>query len=365
MRRSASITLITAGLLVVSTVTLIVWRQSVPTDPISEIALGAGPRLQKLDSLPAHLGQVPLKDNVSSTFVREAAPIKSGTTCVSATQAESTITATVIHPSLDEKSRPTSTLPSTPQQIGTKPRVEELNFTTGSVEAPNPDQKTVAARIQQFGKAARARMAGHFRKAGVSYPPDRILLVACKAEMLLKVYGSSDARRQRSKRLRFICQYPIAAADNEPGPKLKEGDFKTPEGSYRIVALNPESSYHLSMGLNYPNHFDLLQAKRDGRANPGFDIFIHGNCYSDGCLAMGNTAATDLFVLASDTGLGNIEVILSPLDFRVAQLPDANRKPEWIKNLYKEILARLSQLDDGMSTQASLIRYRDTIRPAQ
>ena len=43
---------------------------------------------------------------------------------------------------------------------------------------------------------------------------------------------------------------------------------------------------------------------------------IHGNAVSIGCLAMGNSGAEDLFVLAADTGLKNITVVLSPFDFR-------------------------------------------------
>lgn len=362
MHRAPSTTLIAAGLLVVGTVTLIAWRLCAPTEPMSEIALGSAHCLQTLTPPALHLGQIPTKDDVASSPIQIAAKTQSPSPEVNAKNVDGTLTATILKSSVDE-SRSTSALPLRPQQINTVPRIRELSFTTGSVEAPNSTEKTIAARIQQFGKAARARMAGPFRNAGVSYPPDRALLVACKSEMLLKVYASSNSRQHGSRRLHFICQYPIAAADNEPGPKLKEGDFKTPEGFYRIVGLNPESSYHLSMALNYPNTFDLLQAKRDGRTKPGFDIFIHGNCYSDGCLAMGNTAATDLFVLAADTGLKNIEVVLSPLDFRVAQLPDANGKPQWIRKLYKEIAARIAQLDDGISTQASLLRYRDTVRP--
>jgi hypothetical protein len=71
---------------------------------------------------------------------------------------------------------------------------------------------------------------------------------------------------------------------------------------------------------------------------------IHGRAVSVGCLAMGDEAAEDLFVLAALTGVKNIEVILSPVDLRVrdlSQLPDG--VPTWTADRYarvKEALAR-------------------------
>jgi len=71
-----------------------------------------------------------------------------------------------------------------------------------------------------------------------------------------------------------VADYRITAASGTAGPKLREGDRQVPEGIYRIVGLNPNSRYHLSMKLDYPNAFDRHQAARDGRARPGSDIFI-------------------------------------------------------------------------------------------
>lgn len=228
------------------------------------------------------------------------------------------------------------------------------------VDPPDPNLKSVAGRLRQYGPAARKRLAQRFRDAGVAYPPAKVLLVGLKQEGLLKVYAASSGRRAR---WRFVCQYPIVAAGASLGPKLREGDRQTPEGIYRVTLLNPESSYHLSMGINYPNEFDWQQAKRDKRTSPGGDIMIHGFYLSDGCLAMGDTAATDLFVLTADTGIHSTEVLLSPVDFRVAPAPKTSGLPAWTPKLYASIRARLAQLDDGISTQAKLIRYRDTQRP--
>jgi hypothetical protein len=85
--------------------------------------------------------------------------------------------------------------------------------------------------------------------------------------------------------------------------------------------------------------------KADERTNLGSDIMIHGQSASLGCLAMGDPAAEDLFVLTAETGVTNIEVILSPVDFRARQLPP-NRPaaPPWTSRLYSDIQRELVKL---------------------
>ncbi len=59
------------------------------------------------------------------------------------------------------------------------------------------------------------------------------------------------------------------------GPKMVEGDGKTPEGRYIIDRRNPNSDFHLSIGISYPNARDIARARVMGK-KPGGDIFIHG-----------------------------------------------------------------------------------------
>ena len=57
------------------------------------------------------------------------------------------------------------------------------------------------------------------------------------------------------------------------------------------------------MKLDYPNAFDRLHANAEGRTQPGSNIFIHGKAASIGCLAMGDAAIEELFLLVSDIGI--------------------------------------------------------------
>lgn len=204
-------------------------------------------------------------------------------------------------------------------------------------------QASVADRLAQYSPLARERLRPGFTAAGVAYPPPEVVLVGLKDERRLEVWG-----RAASGRFRQVATYPILAASGALGPKLREGDCQVPEGIYRIESLNPNSRFHLSLRLNYPNAFDLKHAREEGRDRPGGDIMIHGDRCSIGCLAMGDLAAEDLFVLAADTDVSNLTVILSPVDFRQREMPPvAGELPAWTAELYRTVREALARLTDA------------------
>ena len=143
----------------------------------------------------------------------------------------------------------------------------------------------------------------------------------------------------------YLKTYPIRGASGKLGPKLAEGDMQVPEGLYSIESLNPNSQFHLALRVSYPNHFDKAKGVLDGRSDLGSDIMIHGKSASIGCLAMGDQAAEDLFVLAAETGIENLSVILSPVDFRILSLPaNLPKGPAWVPELYADIQKELLKL---------------------
>jgi murein L,D-transpeptidase YafK len=80
------------------------------------------------------------------------------------------------------------------------------------------------------------------------------------------------------------------------GHKQFEGDGRTPEGRYLIDRRNPNSSFHLSLGISYPNAADIEAARAAGKS-PGGDIFIHGKAkpiqkrgsdWTAGCISVSN-----------------------------------------------------------------------------
>jgi murein L,D-transpeptidase YafK len=89
--------------------------------------------------------------------------------------------------------------------------------------------------------------------------------------------------------------YPILAASGTLGPKEKEGDCQVPEGLYTIPEkqLKPDSAFHLAINIGYPNRYDLSLHRT------GSFIMIHGSDVSIGCLAMGDPAIEEIYLLLS------------------------------------------------------------------
>lgn len=94
------------------------------------------------------------------------------------------------------------------------------------------------------------------------------------------------------------------------GHKRFEGDERTPEGLYFIDARNPNSAYHLSLRVSYPDANDRARAAAFGRS-PGGDIFLHGQPnalpagrvpgdWTDGCVALTNAEIEEVWSLVPD-----------------------------------------------------------------
>lgn len=196
---------------------------------------------------------------------------------------------------------------------------------------------TIEDRVAMYQEKVADRLSSKFIAAGIPYPPLETTFVAFKDSRRLEIYSRSAPNQS----WKLVHTYSILAASGQPGPKLAEGDKQVPEGFYRAESLNPNSRYHLAIRLNYPNEFDRLMATADQRTNLGGDIMIHGNIFSVGCLAMGDDAAEDLFVLAALTKPRNVSVIISPTDFRIPPGEFSVASPAWSGKLYESIKAEL------------------------
>jgi len=101
--------------------------------------------------------------------------------------------------------------------------------------------------------------------------------------------------------------FDIQLGGDPIGPKHREGDGKTPEGAYWIDRRNPNSSYHLSLGISYPSPLDVAYAQSLG-LRPGGDIFIHGTPrekrrggdWTAGCIAVTNREMEDIYAMVGE-----------------------------------------------------------------
>jgi murein L,D-transpeptidase YafK len=110
-----------------------------------------------------------------------------------------------------------------------------------------------------------------------------------------------------------VRTYKVALGLNPIGTKERSGDFRTPEGSYRMSRRNPRSDFFLSMQVSYPNETDLKHAKKN-HWDTGGSIMIHGlpnqlkhdpsyyesRDWTDGCIAVSNSDMLEIWLLVPD-----------------------------------------------------------------
>ncbi len=201
---------------------------------------------------------------------------------------------------------------------------------------------TVEQVVERYRAKVEQRLLPRFRFAGAEWPPTELTLVALKDVQRLELWARADGPWVH------VRDYHIKGISGGPGPKLREGDLQVPEGIYRIARLNPNSAFHLSLKIDYPNAFDRQQARREGRRNLGGDIFIHGNRVSKGCLAIGDNAVEELFVLAAMVGPEKVRVIIAPTDFRVYSVRHlAPPGRPWVAELYRQIARAMRELSSS------------------
>ncbi len=121
-------------------------------------------------------------------------------------------------------------------------------------------------------------------------------IVIDKSDRLMQVYADGRA----------VKTYAVALGFAPDGDKARQGDGRTPEGTFRVDRRNGQSRYHLSLGLDYPQPEDRARADAGGY-DPGGDIFIHGQPrgiaagmklagdWTAGCIAVSNAEIEELF----------------------------------------------------------------------
>jgi hypothetical protein len=194
--------------------------------------------------------------------------------------------------------------------------------------------RTLEGVLADVGPGRRAVLEREAARRGLAYPPPRLTMAAYKRERALEVWVP------RGEGWTLYRSYPVLAASGGDGPKLREGDRQVPEGVYRLTHLNPASSYHLSIRVDYPNAFDRARGAEDGRRALGGDIYIHGKAVSIGCLAIGDENIEELFTLVSDTGLRNARIVIAP--GRALDVPRG--APPWTAGLYRDLARELAAL---------------------
>jgi murein L,D-transpeptidase YafK len=157
---------------------------------------------------------------------------------------------------------------------------------------------------------------------------------------IFKMSGELEVWVNQGTSFKLFKTYPICTYSGYPGPKLYEGDWQSPEGFYTVRSdqLNPNSQYHLSFDVGYPNSFDRA------RKRTGSSIMVHGDCSSRGCFAMGDSSIEEIYLMTHSAlaqGQPHINLHIFPFRMTAKNLQKFQKSP-WIsfwKTLQQGFLA--------------------------
>jgi len=183
--------------------------------------------------------------------------------------------------------------------------VDESNydFVGSPAAAPFVREQLRFTRVREARSNAERSIKRLYRERGIRYPAAEVYVRVFKTERTMEVW----VRPQDRDRFELLKAYRICAMAGGVGPKKRRGDQQVPEGFYNISTFNPASSYHLSLRINYPNQRD--EAANFRGLDLGGDIYIHGGCRSEGCLAMTDEGIDELYWIAlTARGMGQQQI---------------------------------------------------------
>jgi murein L,D-transpeptidase YafK len=167
----------------------------------------------------------------------------------------------------------------------------------------------------RFSEALKHRedtLMKQFRDKKLDWPVRNIYIRSFKYDSQLEVWVKYD----NNDKYKLFKTYKVCALAGTLGPKRMQGDYQVPEGFYYINEFNPRSTFHLSLGLNYPNASDRILGDS---LQPGGDIYIHGKCVTSGCIPIMDQQIEELYILAAHAhsqGQDFIPVHIFPVNFK-------------------------------------------------
>lgn len=192
----------------------------------------------------------------------------------------------------------------------------QAQYIANSIDARKRD----IPRLQSVENTLKAE----FQKDSLIWPAKDVYIRSFKYDSEMEVW----VRNSDTLPYQLFKTYKVCAMAGAVGPKRMEGDFQVPEGFYYIQGFKPQSAYHMSLKLSYPNESDILLSDQN---KPGGDIYIHGSCVTVGCIPLRDEQIEEVFLIAAGakkSGEKYIPIHVFPVRFD---------KEKSIKYLYKEI----------------------------
>src|SRR5687768_17557245 len=186
-------------------------------------------------------------------------------------------------------------------------------FTTSVIFSQNSiiEIKKPSGKLSDIFARTEDTIRKQFAAKGLQWPAKFVYIRSFKYDAKLEVWVKNAHKDQ----YKLFKVYKVCLLSGTMGPKRLQGDYQVPEGLYYINEFNPNSNYHLALGLNYPNASDRILSDS---LRPGGDIYIHGSCVSVGCIPVKNDEVEELYVIASyakNSGQDFIPVHVFPVKY--------------------------------------------------
>lgn len=189
---------------------------------------------------------------------------------------------------------------------------------TQGLSASFVDYQRALPRPADAIKSKEDTLKKQFEAKGLQWPAQYIYIRSFKYDGQLEVW----VKNERKEPFRLFKTYRVCAMAGTLGPKRMAGDYQVPEGFYYINEFNPNSNYHLALGLNYPNQSDRILSDS---LRPGGDIYIHGSCVTVGCIPLTDEYIDEVYILAAyakASGQDYIPVHIYPVRFNLKRSAD-------------------------------------------
>jgi hypothetical protein len=181
------------------------------------------------------------------------------------------------------------------------PATEAPAKNTGSASPFRARVADPAGRVRAARTRLAASLPARFVERGIAWPPAEVFLRAVKQELdgspgVVELWAGNE-----SGPLVLVLSHRICALSGNLGPKRREGDGQIPEGFYKISLLNPTSSFHLSMLVDYPNGSDRVRGHLvDAHAPLGGAIMVHGSCVTIGCIPIEDEPIEEIYLVVAE-----------------------------------------------------------------
>lgn len=195
-------------------------------------------------------------------------------------------------------------------------------------QGPSPSFVDYQKALPRPGDALKRKgdtLQKQFEAKGLEWPARFVYIRSFKYDGQMEVW----AKNERKDQYKLFKTYKVCALAGTLGPKRMQGDYQVPEGFYYINEFNPNSSYYLSLGLNYPNPSDKILSDT---YKPGGDIYIHGSCVTTGCIPVTDQQIDEIYLIAAfakNAGQDYIPVHIFPVRY------NNKRSAEYLNGLMK------------------------------